>query len=100
MADTRISLLTAGSAIVGTEEVPGSDGTATTKAWTFDQMLTYWQTKGMPRVWRLNADHAISTVAGTEVTNWRLPGGGSDVPITLEAGNYRFKYHLLIQSAT
>lgn len=100
MADTPISSLTAGGAIVGTEKIPGSDGTATTKAWTPNQLVTYFQTKGMPRVWRLNADHAISTVAGTEVTAWRVPGGGSDVAITLEVGNYSFRYHLIIQSAT
>lgn len=95
---TQISALTAGSAIVGTEEIPGSDGTATTKAWTFNQVLAFMQSKGAQRVYRLNADHAISTVAATEVTAWRTPGGGADVAVTLPIGTHAFIYYLIIQS--
>lgn len=40
MADTKISDLTAASALTGTEEFPCSDGTATTKAATGDQIKT------------------------------------------------------------
>lgn len=91
MADTKISLLTAGSALVGTEEFPGSDGTVTTKAWTPNQWITYFQTKGMPRITRLGSQHSISSATGTEVT------GLSQV---LEAGTYVFRYHLISRQAT
>lgn len=41
MADTKISALTAASALTGTEEIPLSDGTATTKAATASQVRDY-----------------------------------------------------------
>ena len=41
MADTKISDLTAASALTGTEEIPLSDGTATTKACTATQIKTF-----------------------------------------------------------
>lgn len=41
MADTKISSLTAASTLTGTEEIPLSDGTATTKAATASQIKTY-----------------------------------------------------------
>ena len=41
MADTKISDLTAASALTGTEEIPLSDGTATTKAATATQIKTF-----------------------------------------------------------
>lgn len=41
MADTKISALTAASALAGTEEFPCSDGTATTKAATASQIRDY-----------------------------------------------------------
>lgn len=41
MADTKISALTAASALTGTEKFPASDGTATTKAATAAQIKTY-----------------------------------------------------------
>lgn len=41
MADTKISDLTAASALTGTEEFPLSDGTATTKAATANQIKTF-----------------------------------------------------------
>lgn len=43
MADTKISDLTAASALTGTEEIPLSDGTATTKAATASQVRDYVQ---------------------------------------------------------
>lgn len=43
MADTKISDLTAASALAGTEEFPCSDGTATTKAATAAQIKDYVQ---------------------------------------------------------
>lgn len=44
MADTKISDLTAAGALTGTEEFPLSDGTATTKAATADQIKTFVNT--------------------------------------------------------
>lgn len=44
MADTKISDLAAASALVGTEEIPLSDGTATTKAATAAQLKTFINT--------------------------------------------------------
>lgn len=44
MADTKISDLTAASALTGSEEIPISDGTATTKAATADQVKTFVNT--------------------------------------------------------
>jgi hypothetical protein len=41
MADTKISDLTAASALAGTEEFPLSDGTTTTKAATAEQIATF-----------------------------------------------------------
>lgn len=41
MADTKISALTAASALTGSEEFPLSDGTATTKAATADQIKDF-----------------------------------------------------------
>jgi len=55
-------------------------------------LVTYLQTKGMPRVFKCTSDHAISSVTGTEVTQLG--------PVTLEAGTYTFEYYLLLQSAT
>lgn len=91
MADTKISDLTAGGALVGTEEFPGSDGTATTKAWTPDQWITYFQTKGMPRVSRLGSVHSVSSTTGTEITG---------LSRTLEAGTYTYQYNLICRQAT
>lgn len=44
MPDTKISDLTAASALTGTEEIPLSDGTATTKAATATQIKTFTNT--------------------------------------------------------
>lgn len=44
MADTKISALTAASALTGSEEIPLSDGTATTKAATATQIKTFVNT--------------------------------------------------------
>jgi hypothetical protein len=100
MPDTKISDLPSVTSLTGSEEIACSDGTTTTKAFTPAQMLTYLQARGLPRVYRLNTDHAISTVAGTEATAWRRINDAADVAVTLEAGTYMFQYNLLIQSAT
>lgn len=91
MPDTKISALTAASALVGTEEIPLSDGTATTKAFTPAQMLTYLQTKGMPRVLKLGSQHSIASATATKVTG---------LDMTLEAGTYTYTYTLIVQQAT
>lgn len=72
MADTKISDLTAASALTGTEEFPCSDGTATTKAATAAQIKT-WTWKGG------------STTAGS----WPVLGSGS-VLTTPEAGAFEY----------
>jgi hypothetical protein len=54
-------------------------------------LVTYLQTKGMPRIFRLGSQHSISSGTGTKVT-------GLDA--TLEAGTYVYQYNLIIQQAT
>lgn len=91
MANTKVSALTAAGSALGADEIPVNEA-GTSKKVTVDQILTYLQTKGMPRVFKLASDHAISSTTATEVT-----GLG---PVTLEAGTYMFQYYLLVQSAT
>lgn len=93
MADTKISALTAIDAVASGDEFPCNDVSAVaSKKSTAAQLLTYLQSVGMPRVFALASDHAISSTTGTEVT-----GLG---PCTLEAGTYQFKFNLILQSAT
>lgn len=91
MADTKISALAAVSAAAAAQEIGVNDATVSRKV-TIAQIETYFETRGMARVWALAADHAISATAATEVT-----GLG---PITLEAGTYKFEFLVLAQSAT
>jgi hypothetical protein len=104
MADTKISALTAASALTGTEEIPLSDGTATTKAATVEQFRTYIgqklissgaapatgsaNTAAAPsETWLLNtADNAVTTVE----TVMSLTG--------LAAGTYFFEYYIVWRS--
>lgn len=99
MADQKISARTLVTSIAGTEDFPcvqaGSDVRARPS-----QLAAYLQSIGTPRVWAVNSDHAISSTTATEVTQMRVPGGGSDVPVTLEAGTYIFQYNIMAQSAT
>lgn len=73
MADTKISDLTAASALTGSEEFPCSDGTATTKAATATQIKTF-------------ASNAPVFAAGTASANsWPKLTSGS-LMTTAEAG--------------
>jgi hypothetical protein len=54
-------------------------------------LVTYLQTKGMPRVKQLTAVHSTSVIAPTKVT---------DLDIVLEPGTYTFDYYLIERSAT
>ena len=53
-------------------------------------LVTYLQTKGMPRVLKLGSQHSIASTTGTKVTG---------LDMTLEAGTYYFKYALMVTSA-
>jgi hypothetical protein len=64
---------------------------AAAKEATLTQLVTYLQTKGMPRIARLGSQHSISSTTGTKVTG---------LDMTLEAGTYVYQYNLLIQQAT
>jgi hypothetical protein len=125
MADTKISALTAVGTPALTDEFAVNQG-GTSKRETLQQVLngidlladaaaladadklaviqssvakdaaltalvTYLQTKGMPRIARLGSQHSISSGTGTEVTG---------LSMTLEAGTYVFRYHLIIRQAT
>ena len=54
-------------------------------------LVTYLQTKGMPRIARLGSQHSVSSTTGTKVTG---------LDMTLEAGTYTYQYNLLVQQAT
>jgi len=64
---------------------------AAAKEGTLAQLITLLQTKGMPRIKYLTAQHPVSTTAPTKVT---------DLDMTLEAGHYMFDYYLIQRSAT
>lgn len=90
MADTKTSALTAVTTPAGTDEIHVNQG-GTSKKLTLAQIEAYLETRGMPRVTRLNSVHSNSTTTGTEVT---------DLSQTLEAGTYTVDYTLIVRSAT
>lgn len=90
MADTKVSALTAASALTGTEEVPVVQGGSSKKA-TVDQIIVYAGTVGHPRVKALATSHTLAATTATEVT-----GLG---PMTLEAGTYEYRFQLIVQSS-
>lgn len=90
MADTPISGLTAASAAAVANEFAINEA-GTSKKLTLTQIKTLLQTLGMPRVSRLNSQHAISSTTGTAV---------SGLDQALEAGTYVFKYTLIVRSET
>lgn len=90
MADTKISALSAASAVLGTHEFPVNEG-GTSKKDTISQLVTYLQTLGMPRVCKLGSQHSVSSTTGTKVTG---------LDMVLEPGTYVYKYSLLVQQAT
>lgn len=85
-----INGLSAASALAAADLVPVWQGGATKKA-DMSALIAYLQTKGMPRVTRLNTLHSNSTTTGTEVT---------ELQQTLEAGTYTFRYTLLLRTST
>lgn len=89
MADTKISALTGVTTAAGSNELPVNEAGASKKV-TIDQILTYLQTKGMPRVKRLTGDHTLASATATKLT---------DLDMTLEAGTYTFQYSLIMQSS-
>lgn len=90
MADTPISGATAASAAAGANEFPINEA-GTSKKLTLDQIVTYLQTLGMPRVKRLGTQHSISSTTPTKVT---------DLDMAIEIGTYIFDYRLIERSAT
>lgn len=95
MADSKVSALTAltGTAVATDDKFLIVDTSATTsKRIDVSELVTYLQTRGMPRVTRQNTSaHSNSTITGTEVT---------DLSQTLEAGTYSVRYDLICRSAT
>jgi hypothetical protein len=68
MADTKISALTAASALTGTEEFPCSDGTATTKAATAQQIKDFVETAPSFNAGSATASSWPKFTAGTLLT--------------------------------
>lgn len=90
MANTKVSALSSVTTALGAQEVPVNDA-GTSKKMTLDQLITFLQTKGMPRVLKLGSTHSISSVTGTEVAG---------LTMALEIGTYTFQYALLVGSST
>lgn len=91
MADTKISALSAVSAVVGTNEFAVNEGGVSKKA-TADQIKDFLSALGhvgSQLIKRLSADHSTSDATGTEIT---------DLSQTLVAGTYLFEYFLICQS--
>jgi hypothetical protein len=84
MADTKISALTAVSAVANTQEFVVNDGGTSKKA-NGAQIADFLETIGLPRVKALSSDHYISSTTGTEVTGLQQ---------TLETGTFVFDYYL------
>lgn len=94
MADTKISDLTAASALTGTEEFPCADGTATTKAATAAQVRTYVltaaATDGMSPPFsliRADSSRALTNATGDQKV-FNSPTNGA---LTLATGTYLFE---------
>jgi hypothetical protein len=91
MADQKISALSAVTSAAGTDEIP-VNSSGTSKKASLAQVETYFKTRGVPIVFALGSNHAISSTTATEVT-----GLG---PCTLPAGTYQFTFYVIAQSAT
>jgi hypothetical protein len=104
MADTKISDLTAASALTGTEEVPLSDGTATTKAATVNQIATYVG----PKLTASGAAPATGAMSGLGVGSQTIVLNTADNAVTtvetvlnvtsVVAGTYFFEYYIVWRS--
>lgn len=90
MADTKVSALTAASAIDADDElVIIEDGNS--RRLTLAQLLTYMQTVGNNRIKHCGSQHSVSSTTATEVT---------ELQMALEAGTFTFEYYIIERSAT
>jgi len=89
MADTKISALTAASVAAAANEF-GINEAGTSKKLTLAQIITFLQTKGMPRVATVITPHSNSTTTPTEVSN---------LTQVLEAGTFLFEHWLIVRSS-
>lgn len=90
MADTKISDLTAASALAGTEEFPCSDGTATTKAATAAQIKTFANTAPVFAAGSASAGTWPKLSSGTVMTtpeDGAIEFDGDNVFATTDDGN-------------
>lgn len=90
MADTKISDLTAASALTGAEEFPCSDGTATTKAATATQIKTFVETATVFAAGTSSANTHPKLTAGTLLTtaeDGAVEFDGDCFYATTDAGN-------------
>ncbi len=74
MADTKISDLTAASALTGTEEFPCSDGTATTKAATAAQIKTYFRS---PLILPIHGDASANVTMTNQANSEQFLGNSN-----------------------
>jgi hypothetical protein len=91
LASAQITALGAAAALADTNTFPmDQSGTAVEALMT--DVVTYLQTKGMPRVLSLTGDYTNSTTTGTIVTGLNFTG--------LVAGTYLCQWTLLVASAS
>jgi hypothetical protein len=90
MADTKISALTAVSAVAGANEFAVNEAGTSKKA-SATQISAFLQSLevGHQKIVRLTADHSVASATATEVTG---------LSTTLVAGTYLFEYFLLLQT--
>jgi hypothetical protein len=90
MADTKISALSAVSAVAGTNELAVNEAGTSKKA-TVTQVGAYLQTIGMPVVRHLGSNYTNATTTGTEVSSLSFN--------SVVAGTYHVKWILAMSSA-
>lgn len=87
MADTKISALTAASTLTGTEAFPCSDGTATTKAATSQQMSDFsWADGTWEAFVQLDAAYTLTSTTSAQ----KLFNASTNGALTLATGWYLF----------
>lgn len=90
MSDTKISALSAVSAVAGANELAVNESGSSKKA-SVTQVASYLQTVGMHKLTHLGSDYTNSTTTGTEVTGLSFN--------SLVAGTYHVLWILAMQSA-
>ena len=90
MADTKISALSAVSAVAGANELAVNEAGTSKKA-SITQVGAYLQTVGMAKIIHLGSNYTNATTTGTEVTGLSFNG--------LVAGTYHVKWILAMSSA-